>query len=611
MRFTGSLAGAVLAAACNSAGAAGPPVTVGEPVIVTATRIPQQVSQSSHAAVVITREEIEKSGHLSLVELLAARGGVEITNSGGLGQPSGVSMRGAEPRHTLVLIDGQRIGSATAGGTAFEHIPLNQIERIEIVPGPLSSVYGSDAIGGVIQLFTRSGAGATARIGGGAFGTREASVAYGRRVDGTEISLAAGALESASFDATRPTLPFAQHNPDADRYRNRNLSARVTRQPAAGHEIGFTAFHSEGSTHFDAGLATDDVNRQTLQTIAVHSRNRIAARWTSALRLGTTRDDSESVGAFPGYFRTDQNQATWQNELQLPVGDLVAGVEYLDQRVHSNTLFKQTSRTVSSVFAGYGANIGRHNLQLNARYDDNSQFGGHDTGSIGYGYRVSEALRLRAGAGTAFKAPTFNDLYFPDFPPFFFSNPDLRPERSRSREAGLDYRGGGQQLAVTAFQNDISDLITVFTDPVTFVSVTQNLARVRIEGLEVNWRGRLWGWQARAQATLQSPRDETTGAQLRRRAKEYGSVGVERSFGRLRLGAEVTGASERYDSTNEAPNTRLHGYGLLNLTAGYALARDLSVNARWNNVLDRDYELVQFFNTPGSNLFVWLAWQTR
>ncbi len=611
MSVTKRGAAAVLAAACCCANAAERPVTVGEPVVVTATRIPQPVSQASHLVTVITREEIEKSGHLSLTELLQARGGVEITNSGGLGQPSGVSIRGAEPRHTMVLIDGLRIGSATAGGTAFENIPVNQIERIEIVPGPLSSVYGSDAIGGVIQIFTRSGAGASARVGFGAFGTREASASYGRKADGTEMSLSVGLVESSSFDATKPALPFAQHNPDSDRYRNRNVSARFARDVAAGHTLGVTAFYSEGATHFDAGLATDDVNRQTLQAFSAYSRNRIAAAWTSLLRFGTTRDDLETTGAFPGYFRTDQNQATWQNELALPVGTVLAGLEYLDQRVHSNTVFKETTRTVSSAFAGYGGSFGRHNLQLNARHDSNSQFGGQDTGSVGYGFHLTDALRLRAGAGTAFKAPTFNDLYFPDFPPFFFSNPNLRPERSRNRELGADYRSGDRWLALTAFQNDISDLITVFTDSATFVSTGQNLSRVRIEGLEVSWRGTLWGWQTRAQATLQSPRDENTGAQLRRRAKEYGSIGVERHFGRVRVGAEVVGSGERYDSTNEAPNTRMHGYGLLNLTAGYAFARDWSFNARWNNVLDRDYELNQFFNTPRSNLFAWVAWQPR
>lgn len=611
MRFIRGGAAVVLAGLSCVAVAADRPDTVGEPVVVTATRIPQKPSEIIQQTTVITREEIEASGHQSLVELLQARGGVEITNSGGLGQPSAVSIRGAEPRHTMVLIDGQRIGSATAGGTAFENIPLNQIERIEIVPGPLSSVYGSDAIGGVIQIFTRSGAGNSARVGVGSYGTREASVSLGRRFDNTEFTLSAGALESASFDATRPTIPFAQSNPDSDRYRNRNFSGRLTHDLAAGHTVGFTAFQSEGAAHFDAGLATDDVNRQTLQAFSAFSRNQIAARWTSLLRVGTTRDDSDTVGAFPGYFRTDQNQATWQNDFQLPVGTLVGGLEYLDQRVASNTQFTQTSRTVASAFAGYGGNFGNHGFQLNARHDDNSQFGGRDTGSIGYSYRITDPVRVRASAGTAFKAPTFNDLYFPDQPPFFFSNPNLRPERSRSREVGVDYRTPAHQLGVTVFQNDISDLITVFTDPATFVSTTQNLSRVRIEGAEISWRGLLWGWQTRAQATVQDPRDETTGFQLRRRAKQYGSVGAERRFGRWRVGGDVISSAERFDSTNEAPNTRMHGYALVNLSAGYALARDWSVNARWNNVFDRDYELVQFFNTPGSNLFFWVAWQPR
>lgn len=613
MRLIRRGAAAVLAGLSCCAAAAERPVTAGEPVVVTATRIPQKLSETSQQAVVITRDEIAASGHLSLVELLAARGGVEITNSGGLGQPSAVFMRGAEARHTMVLIDGLRIGSATAGGTAFENIPLNQIERIEIVPGPLSSVYGSDAIGGVIQIFTRSGKGNSARVGVGSFGTREASASFSRTFnnDSTDFNFSAGVLESASFDATLPTIPFAQHNPDSDRYRNRNVSARLTQQIAAGHSLGFTAFQSEGAAHFDVGPATDDVNRQTLQAFSIFSRNRITANWTSLLRIGTTRDDSDSVGAFPDYFRTDQNQATWQNDFQLPVGTLVGGLEYLDQRVASNTLFKQTGRTVTSVFAGYGGNFGDHGLQLNARHDENSQFGGRDTGSLGYSYRISAPLRIRAGAGTAFKAPTFNDLYFPDLAPFFFSNPNLRPERSRSREVGVDYRSGERNLGITVFQNDITDLITVFTDPATFVSTTQNLSRVRTEGVEIAWRGALWGWQTRAQLTLQDPRDETTGAQLRRRAKEHGSIGAERRFGRWRFGADVVASGQRFDSTSEAPNTRMHGYGLVNLTAGYALARDWSIHARWNNVFDREYELVQFFNTPGSSLFAWVAWQPR
>ena len=587
------------------------PVSVGEEVVVTATRVPQRLSQSNQHVTIVTAEEIAAGGYQSVTEILQARGGLEITQSGGRGQPSSAAIRGAEPRHTLVLIDGLRIGSATAGGTALEHIPVNQIDRIEIVPGPLSSVYGPDAIGGAIQIFTRRGDGAAARLEAGSFGTRGASGYYGRSLGGTELSLSAGASTSRGYDASRPTLPFGQHHPDDDGYRNHNVSARLNHDLGGGHALGATAFYSKGRTDFDAGLATDDLNDQSLSAWSVYSRNRIAPSWTSLLRVGSTRDESITGGAFPSLFRTDQEQAAWQNDFTLAAGTFTAGLEYLDQRVKADVAFEQTSRSVGSAFLGYRGDYGAHALQLNARRDDNSQFGVQSTGSAGYSYRFSPAWRARAGVGTAFKAPTFNDLYFPDQPPFFFSNPDLRPERSRSREAGLDYEAGGQRVAATLFQTRITDLITIFTDPATFVSTTQNLGRARIEGLELNYTGTLAGWQARAQATLQDPRDEDTGAQLRRRAKRHGAVAAQKEQGAWRYGAELVASGARYDSTTEAASTRMHGYGVVNLTGGYWLSREWSLNVRWNNVFNRDYELVQFFNTPDASFFAWLAWQPR
>ena len=353
------------------------------------------------------------------------------------------------------------------------------------------------------------------------------------------------------------------------------------------------------------------MNRQTLNAFSVYSRNQLTPQWSSLLQLGAARDKSVTVGAFPGYFQTDQHQATWQNDVHFESGAVVVGLEYLIQKVGSDTLFKQTSRSVNSVFAGYRGSSGKHGIQANARHDDSSQFGGRNTGSLGYSYRLTPEVKLRAAAGTAFKAPTFNDLYFPDFAPFFFSNPDLRPERSRSREIGGDFNLHGHNFALTAFENDITDLITIFTDPMTFVSTTQNLNQTRITGVEFAYRGELWGWQMQAQATSQDPRDEMTNFQLRRRARQYGSVLAKRDFGSWSVGAELIASSLRYDSTTEAPNTRLHGYGLLNLTARYAYTREWSINARWNNVLDREYELVQFFNTPRGNAFAWLDYRPR
>lgn len=595
-----------------SAHAAEHPVPVGPEVIVTTTRIAEKISDAHTHASVISASDIASGGYSSLTEVLRARGGVEITTNGGPGQPSAVFLRGAEARHTLVLIDGMRIGSATAGGTAFEHIPLAQIERIEIVPGALSGVYGSDAIGGVIQIFTRGTAPDTsATVSTGTFATRAFSGGFARRINDTQFSLYAGTLESRGYDANKPTTPFAQHNPDRDGYRNRHVSARVTQYLGVDHELGINIFHSLGTTHFDAGFATDDVNRQTLQQFALYSRNRFAERWTSLLRVGTSRDHSSTEGSFPGYFRTDQHQALWQHDVRLPIGTVLGGLEYLSQRVSSDTPFNGTRRDVKSVFLGYRGDFASHSVQANAREDHNSQFGTRRTGSLGYGYRFSPQWRVRTSVGTAFKAPTFNDLYFPDFPPFFFSNPDLRPERSQNREVGIHFDGDRHRAAATLFRNRITDLITVVTDPNTFVSTTQNLNAAVIDGVQLTYDGGFGNWRVRAAATLQDPRDQSTGALLRRRAKQFGSLALDKTLGAWRLGAEVVGAGRRFDSTTEARNTRLHGYALLNLTARYAFARDWSLHTRWGNVFNREYETVQFFNMPRSHGMVSLMYQQR
>jgi vitamin B12 transporter len=569
-------------------------------VVVTASRFPQARSQTLQPVTVITAEEIARSGQQTLVEVLQALGGVEVVSNGGFGQPTAVFMRGANAGHTLVLVDGMRIGSATTGTTALENLPLSQIERIEVVPGQLSSLYGSDAIGGVIQVFTKGGKGmpeTSAAIGAGTYDSRSVNAGVNRLLGGTEVSLNAGYFETAGLDATKPSSFF--HDPDRDGYRNASVSAKLAHHLGSGHELGLTVFQSEGTTHFDSGTGADDVNRQTLSAYALYSRNQITRAWQSLLRVAESTDDSRVSGAFPGFFTTRQPQVTWQNDIVVGPGTAIAGVEYVEQHVASDTAYTQTSRDVAAVFGGYTGQAGRHSWQANLRQDDNSQFGSHATGLMGYAYALTPALKLRAAAATAFKAPTFNDLYFPGF-----SNPNLRPERSRSREAGLNYQLGGQRLSATYFENRITDLIVL--DP-TFTP--QNLARARIKGTELAYQARLRDWQARAQAAFQDPVDEETGTSLPRRARQYASVAISRAAGPWRLGGEIVASGERFDTSGEEPATRMHGYGLLNLTGSYAFSRALSLRARWNNVFDRDYELAQNFNTPGSNLFVALHYQ--
>jgi len=581
---------------------------VTENVVVTAARIPQEASQSLQPVTVITANDIAQSGQQTLVEVLQSRAGLEITSNGGFGQPSGVFLRGANTNQTLILIDGLRVDSVTTGATALENIPLNQIQHIEIVPGPLSSLYGSEAMGGVIQIFTKGAQyapGINASVGYGSFDTRSVSGGINTRFKDTDFSLNAGYFITDGFDATKATIDapgtppaFLIHNPDLDGYHDSNYSLKIAQHLTADHEVGATAFQSFGNTRFDSGPFTDDINRQTLSAFSLYSSNQFSTLWHSFLRLGLGRDNQQISGAFPGYFRTTQPQLTWQNDFKLGGGSLIAGFEYLDQEMSSDTPYTGTHRDVSSVFGGYVGEFGPHSVQLNARNDDNSQFGNQATGSIGYGYRVTSYLRLKASGGTAFKAPTFNDLYFPGS-----GNPNLQPERSRSYETGVDVDLAQQHLSVIYFDNRIDDLIVLVFNPTTFMFTPENVNEARINGAEISYQGSYRGFSANAHFTVQEPVNETTGNLLPRRAKHFGSLSVSKSLGPFQLAGEMIASGARYDSTDQDPATRMGGYAIYNMTANYALAHGWSLNLRWNNIFNRNYELVQNYNTPGSNVF--------
>lgn len=572
-------------------------------VVVTAARLPQSLDNSLLDVSVITADDISRAGQQTLAELLQSRAGVEIATTGGLGQPTGIFMRGSNSSHTLVLVDGVRINSATTGAAAWENIPLGQIERIEILRGPASSLYGSEAIGGVIQVFTKEGSGAPRpylKFGLGSYNTRTLNVGVSGQSGDLLFSLNAGHIDSGSFSATNASEPFGNFNPDRDPYRNTNASARLAYQVSADHEVGLAFMNSDANTHFDSGPATDDVNRQVLRVFSFYSRNQLTANWESLLRLGQSVDELSTIGVWPGSVRTDQTQLTWQNNLTTSAGVFTLGIENLDQDVTSDTVYSQTSRTIRSGFAAYNGRYGDHQFQANVREDDNSQFGNHETGSLAYGYRIAPAWRAAASIGTAFKAPTFNDLYAPAF---WGSNPNLRPEKSRNKDLSLTYQGQAQKIKATYFDNHITDLIAGY--PVV------NINHARIEGTELAYQGMIGDARLYAEVTLQRPLDEDSGRRLQRRASKFARFGADRTFGAWKLGGELIASGDRFDSTTEAPASRMGGYGIVNLFAGRDLTKETSISIRWNNIADQRYELVQGYNTPGSNVFVSLLYQPR
>lgn len=562
-------------------------------LVVTATRTPTPVRELLNDITVITREEIERSGQTSLPELLRSQPGIEINTNGGAGTTSNVYIRGANPNHTLVLIDGMRINSATSGTTALEKIPLAQIDHIEILRGPGSALYGSEAIGGVIQIFTKTGDAKPGWHVGGGIGTHrlyDASLGGSIGSGATRLSVEAAHRSTHSFSAIGNAASY-YYNPDADPYREASLSAKLSHRLNADHEFGATTFYNQGKGHFDGSAIYDSRDRRILSSYGVYSNDRVLADWSSQLRAGHSYDDLRSLSTTSWTkFRTDQDQLSWQNNFETRAGRFTLGTDHDWQHVTSTTVYTVNKRTVHSYFAGYQGRFGDHSLQLNGRNDDNSQFGNHTTGSAAYGYQIAKTWRASASIGTAFRAPTFNELYYPSF-----GNPNLQPETARNEEIALHYDQGAQHASLIHFDNRIRNLIAYASN--TYLQVQD----AHITGTTLSYAGRVGSIGTHASATWQDPRNTTNDKLLIRRAKRTVSAGADYAAGAWTFGGDAVASSMRFDDT--ANTVPMGGYTVLNLNAGYRYNKDLSFITRLNNALDKKYELARDYNTEGRSLY--------
>lgn len=591
-----------------------------DPVIVTATRTPITADDALSSVTVITRADIERLQPQSVQDLLTGLPGVSIVQNGGLGQLSTLSLRGTNATHTLVLLDGIRIASSTAGFAALEQIPVDQIERIEIVRGPRSSLYGPDAIGGVIQIFTRHG-----HPGGGL--TPSLAVSVGNRgYSNTSVGLSGGD-EHAWFNASLggeytsgyPVCRmgaaeigagcFADDSRD-DAYRNWNGALNAGYRWDNGTELAGDWLRSKNFVEY-AGSPYGS-NRAVNEQRVAGARLSFAPldAWKVTLRAGQSKDLATTYyqGSYygnyyplqqTGYSNSKRDQATWQNDVSLASNQLLSvGVDWQREHVDSSTAYLQTRRIDTGVFAQYQATFGRNELQASARRDHNSQFGDHDTGAIAWGYAFDHGLRLSASYGSAFHAPTFNDLYFP---PYFGSptaNPQLKPETSRSAELGVQQQLTGWHWAVNAYQTRINELIVL--DPARNY-VPFNLSRARIRGLEGQLGATLDGWKVATYLTLQQPENSDGGANnghlLPRRPERMARLDIDRSFGKFGIGTTWYVAGKSYDDV--ANLHRLGGYSTLALRASWQFAPNWSLETRLANAFNHRYATAWYFNEPG------------
>jgi len=586
-------------------------------IIVVATRLPTRINTVTADVTLIEREQIEQAGPASsLGDLLTRIPGIEMSRQGSRGTPEGIFIRGANAGHTLILLDGQRIGSATLGQTAIESIPLSQIERIEILRGPASALYGSDAIGGVIRVTTRAGSETPrldARLGAGSRGAQEASLAHGGRIGEIDYALRLGDSSARGVNAITNSASAA-HNADKDGFWRRDVNLSAAWRPDAATDIGGHWFESDGVNRFDASWPTataDWKTRHRITSHGAHARLRLAKGWTSEVRAGRGEDDSvttpsSNAGQAKDSFRTRQDQFVWQNDVKLPIGQGLAALETRREEVASTNAYTGTRRSTNSLVLGWSGSFDAHFWQLGLRRDNNSQFGGKTTETLGYGYRLTPAWRLSASAGTSFKAPTFNDLYFPNTPGSGVGNASLQPESGRSQEGAIHFEQGTTSASLTGFRNTIRNLIQwEETAPGSWFYTPRNVGEARIVGWTAAYATRLSGWTLDAHVTAQNPKDMTTGEYLTRRAKQFGSVALDRDFGQWSGGVEMSATGPRYDApdfTTRKNTKKLGGYSLVNLRGEYRIDHGWSLFARVDNLFNKRYELARSSTTDYASL---------
>jgi vitamin B12 transporter len=581
-------------------------------VVVTAARIPQTRESVIGDITVIDAEEIQRAGQSTFIELMQRQAGIEISSNGGAGQVSSIFLRGTNSNQVVILIDGMRVGSATTGSTAFSNIPLVQIEKIEILRGPATSLYGQDAVGGVIQIFTKQGSGTpqfNAALGYGSYNTKTAEAGFRGSVENTNFALNVSSIATNGFSALKTTTSIDK---DKDSYRNLAVSGLISHKIAEGHEMGIQLLNTVGHNNYDSGFNSfynfDDMSALSY---SLFSKNQLTSNWKSTLRIGEGIDDDKSqydVGVSDiSKYKTKQKQLSWQNDLELSIGTLTLLYDRLEQKLISNTVFNKTTRNTDGFLVSYFANIDNQSLQTSLRTDHSAQFGTNTTGGLGYGYKFSQNWRLTASYDKAFKVPTFNDLYYPDDGWGPYSDPNLKAEKSENFESTLRYQGMGRDATATIYQNKIDNFIALNQ---TGFPINVN---AKIKGVSLTASQSFNNWSLKGSLDIQSPKNEDNGKLLNRRANRHGSINLSKTYGNWRVASELIASSARY---NDANNTlRMGGYSIVNLTADYKIDTSWSIQGRINNLLDKNYALAYSgstpYNTPGANLFVSLVWLSK
>ena len=595
---------------CLSAAWVGPALAQ-ERITVTAARTPMGVNEAVAEVTVLDRAAIERSEARTLAELLSQQAGLQFASNGGLGKTASVFIRGLESRHTLLLVDGVRVGSATVGAPSLDNLPLEVVERIEIVRGPMSSLYGSGAMGGVVQVFTRRGTqvfSANAKLSAGShrFGQAAGGVGFGNGL--FDAAAQVQHTDTKGVSASNPQAPFGAYNDDRDGWRQTAGSLRLGWQPGGDWRVEWLSLQSQGLTRLDDGPGADARAEVTNRHVALSARGTVRGPWQARVMVSEAIDrydtlSSASDFASLGAIQTRSRQLGWENTVLTPWGTALALLERTREEVsRPDQPFAVSQRDIDALALGLSGNAAGHSWQGSVRHDRNSQFGGVSTGALGYGYAFSPNWSAGASLGTSHTVPSFNQLYYPDF-----GNPTLLPEKGEHGELSLRWSAGEHSLRAAYYEHRYRGFITAGPQPV-------NLPRVEIDGFTLSYEGRWRALALTASLDRTDPRNATAGDAnhgklLVRRAQDALRLGADWEAAGWSVGATVAAFSHRFDDV--ANTVRLAGYGTLDLRADWLLMPGTRLGLRLNNVGDQRYQTVLGYNQPGREGFVTLRHEWR
>ncbi len=580
------------------------------------------LSNTAGDVVVIDAAAIAASTADSLEDLLRREAGLQLSRNGGPGQNAAFLVRGTSAASVVVLVDGVRMGSASLGQVAIEGLSMAQIDHIEVLRGAASSLWGADAVGGVVRITTKRGGEASsfaARVSVGGLGSSEAALSASGRLGAMDVAASLSRDASKGVSAVLPGDAFGLHNPDRDGYVRRAGHLKLGYAPAVGHHIGFSYLNSRLNAQYDgaefapptfaSNSAPDFRNLQNTRVGSVDYRGAITDGWTQSLQWARQDDDLRSGGTLIDRFKTQRDQLTWQHRFQPHAHQQwVLALERVQESVGSTAFTQSARRNNSGLVLGLTSSHGPLTWQADGRHDRNSVFGSVNTGRAGVRWALDEAWSMRSNLGTAFRAPSFNDLYFPGF-----GVASVKPERSRSAELGVDWRRATSHAGATLYRTKVRDLIAFEpnatlcpADPAYSFGCARNVGRARMQGASFKAAQQMGAWRLSGTMDLLDAKDSATGTRLPRRAAHQGSLQVQWSQNLWSLGAAVLRVGSRPDG-----GALLQAYTTLDLQAKWRLDAAWLLEAKVTNASNVMIQPARDYQAPGRQAWLGLRYEGK